>query len=171
MRNLPHHLFSLSTLVKHGHAFGGRSSRVADRLKSELYIYPVSVVWNLVQPSLRLPGRLQQKGKGSSCIRPEVTLLNKSAINIDDFRCSAGHSYEVLLRETAQRQRLRGKSCWSAEGAPWPRVSAKVSSSLRTHEQIINSRGFLWNRYLREPTSPNISLVFGTRPQTFKSLQ
>ena len=36
------------------------------------------------------------------------------------------------------------KSCWSAEGAPWRRVSAKVSSNPYTHEQIRSSGRFLW---------------------------
>ena len=44
-------------------------------------------------------------GRENTCAVLAPGLLpNKPAIDLNDFHCAAGHSHEVLLRETAKQQ-------------------------------------------------------------------
>ena len=96
--DLRYHLFSLPALIKNDHAFKGRLTGVIVRFKSER-----SIVFTLSGTLFSVYGyRIDSRCRENAC----VVLVpgqppSKSAININDFHCAAGHSHEDLLRNTA----------------------------------------------------------------------
>ena len=139
--DLRHHLFSLPTLVKHGHTFEGRSAGTVVKLNSERSIvFPLTGTCT----AFRATGSTAALERCLCCTRPGKTA--KQA------RCQ--HKRQplrgrTLPRGTAPQDRgaaRKGSSlrenCWSAKGALWRRVSAEVSSSPHTLEQVRSSGGF-----------------------------
>ena len=99
--DLSYHLFSLPTLIKNGHAFEGRYTDIIVRLKPER-----SIVFPLSGTLFSLYGyRVDSSSRENACaVLATRKPPNKSAINVNDFRCAAGNFHEVLLRKTAEQQ-------------------------------------------------------------------
>ena len=99
--DLRYHLFSLPTLVKHGHAFEGRPAGIVVKLKSER-----SIVFPLTGNLYSLYGyRVDCSTRGDACaILAAGILPNKLVVNVNDYHSAAGHSHEALLRKTAEQQ-------------------------------------------------------------------
>ena len=88
----------------------------------------ISVEWVPLQPvEFSLPGNCP-----TSLLLPSTT----STAPLDT------PSRYYSARPPSSRSESSKESCWSANGAPWRRASAKVSRSPRTHEQIRSSGGF-----------------------------
>ena len=118
--DLRYHLFSLPTLVKHGHTFEGRPAGIVVKLKSER-----SIVFPLTGNLYSLYGyRVDCSTRGDTCaVLAPGKLINKPVVNINDYHCAAGHSHEELLRKTAEQQEvvlegklLECKGCSMAKG-------------------------------------------------------
>ena len=138
---LHYHLFSLPTLFKNGRTFEGRPTGVVAKLWSER-----TIVLPLSRTLYSHYGyRVNCSSREDVCdVLAPGQLPKNPAIDINNYQCATGHSHEVLLCKTADQQEivLEGKLL-ERRGAPWGRVSAKVSSSPRTHEQIRSSGEFL----------------------------
>ena len=92
------HLIPLPTLIKSGHAFEARPTEIIVRLKSER-----SIISPLSGTLFGFYGYRVDSRNGSAVLAPGQS-PNKSAINIIDCHCAAGHSREVLLPKTTERQ-------------------------------------------------------------------
>ena len=134
--DLRYHLFSLPTLVKNGHTFEGRPSGIVVRLKSEK-----SIVFPLSGNLYSLYGyRIDERGENACAVLAPGQQPNKSAIDINDYHCAAGHSHEVLLRKTAEQQGialegnlLECRGCSMAKGL---RKSIKQSTHTRAGKKL-----------------------------------
>ena len=127
-----HNLFSLPTVVKHGHTFEGRPAGIVVKLKSER-----SIVFPLTGNMYSLYGyRVDCTTRGDACaVLAPGKLPNKPVVNMNDYHCAQSS------KGSSSRE-----SYWSAKDAPWRRVSVEVSSSPHPLEQIRSSGGFLWVR-------------------------
>ena len=101
MPGLRCHPFPPPTHVKNGHTFEGRPTGVVANLTSE-----PSTVLPLSGTLYSLYGyRVDCSSRENACVvLAPGQLPNKPAIDIDDYNCAAGHSHEVLLRKTAEKQ-------------------------------------------------------------------
>ena len=103
--DLRYHLFSLPTLVKHGHNFERRPAGIVVKLMSERSIvFPI--VFPLTGNLYSLYGyRVDCSTRGDVCaVLAPGKLPNKPVDNINDYLCAAEHSHEALLRKTAEQQ-------------------------------------------------------------------
>ena len=104
--HVPHpryHLFSLPTLVKHGHTYEGRPARIVVKLKSER-----PIVFPLTGNLYSLYGYrvdCSTRGDAYAVLAPRK-LPNKPVVNVNNYHCAAGQSHEALLRKTAEQQGL-----------------------------------------------------------------
>ena len=99
--DLRYHLFSLPTLVKHGHTFEGHPAGIIVKLKFER-----SIVLPLTGNLYSLYGyRVDCSTRRDACaVLAPGKLPNKPVVNIHDYHCAAGHSHKELLRKTAEHQ-------------------------------------------------------------------
>ena len=85
--------------------------------------------------------RVYRNSRGNVCavLAPEQP-PNKSANNINDFHCAAGHSHEVLFRTTAKQQGivLEGEllECMGCSMAKGVRKSIKQSTHARADKKL-----------------------------------
>ena len=102
--DLRYHLFSLPTLVKNGHTFEGRPTRVVVKLSKSVRSCLRSVVPLTV---FTATGLTPVVGERPVLYSPRGNCpTSKGAIDINDFPCAARHPHEVLPRKTAEQQRI-----------------------------------------------------------------
>ena len=140
--DLLYHLFPLPTLVKNVHSLGGRPTGIVVRLTLEC-----SIVFPLCGTLYSLYGyRVDRScGETACAVLAPGQVPHKPAISINDSHRAAGHSYEALVRKTAEQQGivLEGQLlectwCSMAEGL---RKCMKQS----THtSQLRSLGGFSW---------------------------
>ena len=133
---LRYKIFSIPTLVKHGHTFEGRPAGIVVKLKSErLIVFPLT--GNLYS---LYSYRVDCNTRGDACaVLAPGKLPNKPVVNTNDYHCAAGHSHEPLLRKTAEQQGvifegkvLECKGCSMAKGL---RRGIKQSTHTRADEK------------------------------------
>ena len=136
--DLRYHPSPLPTLVvENGHTFEGRPTGVVVRLKPRRSIvFPFS--GTLCSP---YGSRVDYSSMEIACaVFAPGQLPNKSAININDFHCAAGHSQEVLLRKTAEQQGmvLEGEmlKCRGGSMAKGLRKGMKQSTHTRENNEL-----------------------------------
>ena len=136
--DLRYHLFSLPTLVRHGHTFEGRPAGIVVKLTFER-----SIVFPLTGNLYGLYGyRVDCSTRGDACavlapgklpIKPVVNIIN-------DYHCAAKNSHEGLLRKTAEQQGiiLEGKllECKGCSMAKGLRRGIKQSAHTRAGKKL-----------------------------------
>ena len=135
--DLRYHLFSLPTLVKNGHTLEGRPTGIVVKLKSER-----SIVFPFTGTLYSLYGyRVDCSTRENACaVLAPGQLPSKTVVDINDYHCAAGHSHEVLLRKTAEKQGivLEGKllECRGCSMAKGLRKGIKQSTHTRADKKL-----------------------------------
>ena len=138
--DLRYHPLSPLTLVKKGHTFEGCPTGVVLRLKSaRSIVFPLSeTLYSLYSDQVNRSGR----ENACAVLAPGNCPTSLRYIPTTSPARLGTPTRYYSARPRSSKGISSTESCVSAEGAPWRRVSAKISSSPHTHEQIRSSGGF-----------------------------